>query len=200
MPAPWSVIHTRVRRFFRASRRPSASCIGPAFFVKNSAERAALLCDSHLAATTLVSTASKPGFNLSRTGYKVVYLPFKAGAPSGPQDVVTGFFTQDGKSKGQPVGVALVHNGALLIADDVGNAIWWVSAAASQPNVTGDRPDCCSRMRVRAHRFLRCATPRPSREQTVVFAGRWFKSRCDDHKSKRWIETREGTKTNARCG
>src|SRR6516162_1879259 len=52
---------------FGASRRPSASCIGPAFFVKNSAEPAALLCKSHLTATILVSTASKPGFNLSRT-------------------------------------------------------------------------------------------------------------------------------------
>src|SRR5215471_7086568 len=52
---------------FGASRRPSASCTGPAFFAKNSAEPAALLYNSHLTATTLVSTASKPGFNLSRT-------------------------------------------------------------------------------------------------------------------------------------
>jgi glucose/arabinose dehydrogenase len=71
------------------------------------------------------------------SGYKVVYVPFNDGAPSGPpQDVVTGFLTPDGKSKGRPVGVALDHEGALLIADDVGNAVWRVSAAPSQPNAT----------------------------------------------------------------
>jgi glucose/arabinose dehydrogenase len=65
-------------------------------------------------------------------GYKVVYVPFQAGRPSGPpQDVVTGFLTQDEKkSQGRPVGLALDHTGALLIADDVGNAVWRVSADA----------------------------------------------------------------------
>jgi glucose/arabinose dehydrogenase len=64
-------------------------------------------------------------------GYKVVFVPFQAGRPSGPpQDVVTGFLTQDQKqSQGRPVGLALDHTGALLIADDVGNAVWRVSAA-----------------------------------------------------------------------
>ncbi len=64
-------------------------------------------------------------------GYKVVYVPFENGRPSGPpQDVVTGFLTQDGKkSQGRPVGLAFDHRGALLIADDVGNTVWRVSAA-----------------------------------------------------------------------
>jgi hypothetical protein len=64
-------------------------------------------------------------------GYKVVYVPFDAGRPSGPpQDVVTGFLTQDEKeSQGRPVGLALDHTGALLIADDVGNIVWRVAAA-----------------------------------------------------------------------
>jgi glucose/arabinose dehydrogenase len=67
-------------------------------------------------------------------GYKVVYVPFQAGRPSGPpQDVVTGFLTPDGKARGRPVGVALDRTGALLIADDVGNAVWRVGPAAVQP-------------------------------------------------------------------
>jgi len=67
-------------------------------------------------------------------GYKVVYVPFQAGRPSGPpQDVVTGFLTQDeSKSQGRPVGLAFDRAGALLIADDVGNAVWRVSAAADE--------------------------------------------------------------------
>jgi glucose/arabinose dehydrogenase len=63
-------------------------------------------------------------------GYKVVYVPFQNGAPSGPpQDVVTGFISDDAKTRGRPVGVALDKTGALLVADDVGNAVWRVSAA-----------------------------------------------------------------------
>jgi glucose/arabinose dehydrogenase len=70
-------------------------------------------------------------------GYKVVYVPFQNGRPSGPpQDVVTGFVTPDGKAtKGRPVGVTLDHTGALLIADDVGNVVWRVTStgAAGRP-------------------------------------------------------------------
>jgi glucose/arabinose dehydrogenase len=64
-------------------------------------------------------------------GYKVVYVPFSAGHPSGPpQDVVTGFISDDGKkTRGRPVGVAIDRTGALLIADDVGNVVWRVTAA-----------------------------------------------------------------------
>jgi glucose/arabinose dehydrogenase len=65
-------------------------------------------------------------------GYKVVYVAFRDGRPIGiPQDVVTGFLTPDGKARGRPVGLALDHTGALLIADDVGNVVWRVAAAVS---------------------------------------------------------------------
>lgn len=63
------------------------------------------------------------------SGYKVVFVPFHDGKPAGkPVDVVTGFLTE-GHAKGRPVGLALDRAGALLIADDVGNTVWRVSAA-----------------------------------------------------------------------
>jgi glucose/arabinose dehydrogenase len=65
-------------------------------------------------------------------GYKVVYIPFSDGRPNGPpQDVVTGFISNDGKTRGRPVGVAIDRTGGILIADDVGNTIWRVTAASS---------------------------------------------------------------------
>ena len=65
------------------------------------------------------------------SGYKVVFVPFAEGRPAGmPQDVLTGFLTADGEALGRPVGVAFDTKGALLVADDVGNAIWRVSPAA----------------------------------------------------------------------
>ena len=66
-----------------------------------------------------------------RSGYKVIFVPFEAGKPSTvpPVDVLTGFVNDDGKAYGRPVGVALGKDGALLVADDVGNIIWRVSAA-----------------------------------------------------------------------
>ena len=66
-----------------------------------------------------------------RSGYKVVFVPFAAGKPSGqPVDVLTGFINADDKALGRPVGVAIAKDGALLVADDVGNKIWRVTAAA----------------------------------------------------------------------
>jgi glucose/arabinose dehydrogenase len=63
-------------------------------------------------------------------GYKVVYVPFKDGKPSGPpQDFVTGFLQGDDQTHGRPVGLAVDKSGGLLIADDVGNTIWRVTAA-----------------------------------------------------------------------
>jgi len=64
------------------------------------------------------------------SGYKVIFVPFEAGRPSvaTPIDVLTGFLSGDGKAFGRPVGVALDGKGALLVADDVGNIIWRVSA------------------------------------------------------------------------
>lgn len=63
------------------------------------------------------------------SGYKVVFVPFRDGKPAGkPIDVVTGFLA-DGHAKGRPVGLAIDHSGALLVADDVGNTVWRVRAA-----------------------------------------------------------------------
>jgi glucose/arabinose dehydrogenase len=59
------------------------------------------------------------------SGYKVVFVPFADGQPSGPPvDVLTGFLSQEGESFGRPVGVVIDKKGALLVADDVGNAVW----------------------------------------------------------------------------
>jgi glucose/arabinose dehydrogenase len=65
-----------------------------------------------------------------RSGYKVIFVPFANGKPSGdPIDVLTGFITEDGDAMGRPVGVAMDTRGALLVADDVGNVVWRVTAA-----------------------------------------------------------------------
>jgi glucose/arabinose dehydrogenase len=66
-----------------------------------------------------------------RSGYKVIFVPFKDGKPSGrPQDILTGFLNDKGEAQGRPVGVRLDKQGALLVADDVGNTIWRVVPAA----------------------------------------------------------------------
>lgn len=62
-------------------------------------------------------------------GYKVIFIPFANGRPSGAaQDVVTGFLAGD-EARGRPVGLAMDGTGALLIADDAGNTVWRVAAA-----------------------------------------------------------------------
>ena len=62
------------------------------------------------------------------SGYKVVFVPFAEGKPSGlPVDVLTGFLSAHGEAQGRPAGVALDRSGALLVADDVGNAVWRVT-------------------------------------------------------------------------
>jgi glucose/arabinose dehydrogenase len=62
------------------------------------------------------------------SGYKVVFVPFEGGKPSGQAvDVLTGFLNDKGEAQGRPVGVALDKTGALLVADDVGNMIWRVT-------------------------------------------------------------------------
>ena len=59
-------------------------------------------------------------------------MPFANGQPSGPSvDVLTGFLDTEGNAQGRPVGVAVDHKGALLVADDVGNRVWRVTAAES---------------------------------------------------------------------
>lgn len=58
-------------------------------------------------------------------GYKVVFVPFVEGKPDGsPVDILTGFLDEKGNARGRPVGVAFDRQHALLVADDVGNAIW----------------------------------------------------------------------------
>ncbi|KIF58832.1 PQQ-dependent sugar dehydrogenase [Pseudomonas fluorescens] len=64
------------------------------------------------------------------SGYKVIFVPFAAGKPSGtPVDVLTGFLDKDENALGRPVGVVIDQQGGLLVADDVGNKVWRVSAA-----------------------------------------------------------------------
>ncbi|MGV8936679.1 MAG: PQQ-dependent sugar dehydrogenase [Allorhizobium sp.] len=66
------------------------------------------------------------------SGYRVIFIPFENGRPSGPpRDILTGFLAPDEKvSYGRPVGVTIGPDGSLLVADDVGNVIWRVTGAA----------------------------------------------------------------------
>jgi glucose/arabinose dehydrogenase len=65
------------------------------------------------------------------SGYRVVHVPFENGKPSGPpRDILTGFLSEDEKySYGRPVGISIGPDGALLVADDVGDVIWRVTGA-----------------------------------------------------------------------
>lgn len=64
------------------------------------------------------------------SGYKVIFVPFADGTPSGAaEDVLTGFLDDDGNAKGRPVGVVVDSKGDVLVADDVGNVIWRVTTA-----------------------------------------------------------------------
>jgi len=62
-------------------------------------------------------------------GYKVAFIPFKNGKPTGPlEDFLTGFIKNEKEVYGKPVGVAVAQDGALLVADDVSGIIWRVAA------------------------------------------------------------------------
>jgi glucose/arabinose dehydrogenase len=66
----------------------------------------------------------------SPAGYKVVFVPFSKGRPSGPPvDFLEGFMGEDGKTRGRPVGVTVDGRGALIVADDLSNTVWRVTAA-----------------------------------------------------------------------
>jgi glucose/arabinose dehydrogenase len=66
------------------------------------------------------------------SGYRVVFVPFAGGRPAGAiEEVLTGFLDRDGNARGRPVGVVEDKSGALLVADDVGNAVWRVTPALS---------------------------------------------------------------------
>ena len=59
------------------------------------------------------------------SGYNVVFIAFRDGRPSGaPVEVLNGFLSPEGEAWGRPVGVAIDGEGGLLVADDVGNAVW----------------------------------------------------------------------------
>ena len=64
------------------------------------------------------------------SGYRVIFVRFAKGHPTGkPIDVLTGFLDDEGQARGRPVDVKIDRGGGLLVADDVGNAIWRVSGA-----------------------------------------------------------------------
>jgi glucose/arabinose dehydrogenase len=68
-----------------------------------------------------------------RSGYKVIFVPFAQGRPSGqPVDVLTGFINDKDEALGRPVGVAIDRAGALLVADDVGNVVWRVAPSPAK--------------------------------------------------------------------
>jgi len=65
-----------------------------------------------------------------RAGYRVIFVPFAQGRPSGaPLEVLGGFLDKEGNAQGRPVGVAVDKRGGLLVADDVGNVVWRVTGA-----------------------------------------------------------------------
>jgi glucose/arabinose dehydrogenase len=67
-------------------------------------------------------------------GYKVVFVPFQDGKPSGdPIDFATGFLTENGKARGRPVGVTVDPKGALIVADDMANTVWRITTNRPLP-------------------------------------------------------------------
>jgi glucose/arabinose dehydrogenase len=75
------------------------------------------------------------------SGYRVIFVPFRDGKPFGePIDILTGFVSTDGNAFGRPVSVALDKKEALLVADDVGNIVWRVTASSKTPSSTRITP------------------------------------------------------------
>jgi glucose/arabinose dehydrogenase len=76
--------------------------------------------------------AQHGSFNRSElSGYKVLFIPFKNGRPTGkPRDFITGFIAdrKDKKVYGRPVGIVIHPDGAMLVTDDISNTVWRVSA------------------------------------------------------------------------
>lgn len=65
------------------------------------------------------------------SGYKVAFVPFSSGQPTGkPEDFLIGFIADASQSEvyGRPVGIAVLPDGSLLVADDEGNTIWRITA------------------------------------------------------------------------
>jgi glucose/arabinose dehydrogenase len=75
------------------------------------------------------------------SGYRVVFIPFADGAPSGPPEVfLSGFLNARNEAQGRPVGVAVDRRGALLVADDAGDTVWRVAAEPAAPQFASLRP------------------------------------------------------------
>ena len=69
------------------------------------------------------------------SGYRVRFVPFVGGKAQGEaRDFLTGFLTDDGKTRGRPVGIGYGPDGALYVADDVGNAVWRVAPSGTAPS------------------------------------------------------------------
>lgn len=79
-------------------------------------------------------------------GYKVVFVPFTDGRPSGPPvDFVAGFRDSDGTTRGRPVGVTVDPKGALIVADDLSNTIWRVTPAQPAQPAQPPKPVAAAR-------------------------------------------------------
>jgi glucose/arabinose dehydrogenase len=83
----------------------------------------------------------------SPAGYRVLFVPFEGGRPSGPpMEFLGGFIADSGRNEvyGRPLGVAVHHDGSLLVADDAADVVWRVSytggGRGEEPSVTADRP------------------------------------------------------------
>ena len=74
-----------------------------------------------------------------RSGYKVVFVPFRDGMPAGEMEDVLSGFVVDGEALGRPVDVAVDAAGALLVTDDVGNIVWRVTHDAMEGTAEGTR-------------------------------------------------------------
>jgi glucose/arabinose dehydrogenase len=63
------------------------------------------------------------------SGYKVVFIPFVQGKPGKPEDFLTGFIANEpeGEVYGRPVGVTVLHDGSVLVADDAANCVWRIT-------------------------------------------------------------------------
>lgn len=98
------------------------SCLGLAFYSKN------LFPKKYKGGAFVAEHGS---WNRSRfSGYKIAFIPFKNGKPSGnPEDFLTGFLADENKNEvyGRPVGLIVMPDGSLLVADDAANTIWRVS-------------------------------------------------------------------------
>ncbi len=67
-----------------------------------------------------------------RTGYKVIRVHLRGGAPDGSyEDFLTGFVLDDSHVWGRPVGVAVAHDGALLVTEDGNGTVWRIAYAGS---------------------------------------------------------------------